>query len=481
MACEQPDAAFGSLYTLPRRSVSRWTFTSAAAMAAQQIPLIVDGSPTRAWPAMQWTVPKLLQSARHEKLFWRSDSPLFRYQDTGQAMTETLLEHGLWRPGYSEYNMTLQDFVNYCSGRRDGRADRQHFYYTGDLRDEDGSVSSDLQPMEPLLPRRLDALDAGSSRANAWITCGGTVMHAHYDNAHNVFVHLLGENKTFFLLPPTATKDLHMAPKGHPNFRSSLIPDLARVDTMRFPRFAALREVFTAHLSPGDVLYLPPGWVHQVHAAGGEGSISVGVNIFSDGAESARAAYEAVEALPVPLEAAWPTSLRLAAVPALMARLLHGLHGGRGLHGLYGHGLRREAVSEQGGHDDGTAAFGHPDGFVREWVASRWRTLGAPAEGAAAAAAATDAASSPLAEQHAPPLLADCNVGHPQLTTPHFARRAADIARGFGRIHPPELRHTLLLNYFDTLVSFAVDWDARSAARLAEEIVTRCELDALHF
>ena len=337
---------------------------------------------------MQWTVPKLLQSARHEKLFWRSDSPLFRYQDTGQAMTETLLEHGLWRPGYSEYNMTLQDFVNHCSGRRDGRADRQHFYYTGDLRDEDGSVSSDLQPMEPLLPRRLDALDAGSSRANAWITCGGTVMHAHYDNAHNVFVHLLGENKTFFLLPPAATKDLHMAPKGHPNFRSSLIPDLARVDTMRF----------------------------------------------------------------------------------------------HGLHGLYGHGLRRESVSEQGGHDDGTAAFGHPDGFVREWVASRWRTLGAPAEGAAAAAAATDAASSPLAEQHAPPLLADCNVGHPQLTTPHFARRAADIARGFGRIHPPELRHTLLLNYFDTLVSFAVDWDVRSAARLAEEIATRCELDrAVHF
>ena len=457
--CGAAGATLSSLYELPRRSVPRLKFTSAAEMATYEHPVLIDESPSRDWPAARWSVSTLLERSRREKKFWKSASPLFRYQDESQAMTESLLEQGSWQPSYEEFNMTLSAFVEHCSNSATSSADaaghNSYYYYTGEAQDEDGTVSADVQPIAPLLPNAADASAAsGASRSNTWVSCAGTVMQAHYDLAHNTFVHLIGENKTFYLLPPSASHSLYMAPKGHPHFRSSLIPSLAAVDTTRFPLFSSLREVWVARLSPGDALYLPPGWIHHVHAGGVGGQLSVGVNIFSDGAQSARAAYEALEGLPVPFEADWPREVRLAAVPALMAHVLRieawgGLAGG-------GH-----AGGE--GEETGTGGARHRNhqATVSEWFTSRWQPLLHLASSEGRQGGGSD--------------LADCSaVSHPLLTTPHFRSRADDIGKGILLIKPPDLRRVLLLNYFDVLVSFTTGWDARRAARLAADVAAMC-------
>lgn len=94
-----------------------------------------------------------------------------------------------------------------------------------------------------------------------------TTVSTHYDLSDNIACVAAGRRR-FTLFPPDQLKNLYVGPldftlAGQPVSMASLKdPDLER-----FPRFAeAMAHAVVADLEPGDALYIPPLWWHQVEA-----------------------------------------------------------------------------------------------------------------------------------------------------------------------------------------------------------------------
>jgi hypothetical protein len=94
-----------------------------------------------------------------------------------------------------------------------------------------------------------------------------TTVSTHYDLSDNIACVAAGRRR-FTLFPPDQLKNLYVGPldftlAGQPvSMVSMRDPDLER-----FPRFAeAMAHAVTAELEPGDALYIPPLWWHQVEA-----------------------------------------------------------------------------------------------------------------------------------------------------------------------------------------------------------------------
>lgn len=100
-----------------------------------------------------------------------------------------------------------------------------------------------------------------------WIGNRATVP-AHFDDSHNIACVAAGRRR-FTLLPPACAPLLYLGPPDHAPTPApmSVVPDLHRADPAQFPRVAeALACAVEAELEPGDAIYVPPLWFHQVEA-----------------------------------------------------------------------------------------------------------------------------------------------------------------------------------------------------------------------
>ena len=110
------------------------------------------------------------------------------------------------------------------------------------------------------------ALPVQSATARIWI---GNRARAstHYDVSHNVACVVAGRRR-FVVFPPQQIANLYVGPleftmAGQP---TSMV-DVDRPDFARFPRFAeALRHALVAELAPGDAIFIPSLWWHDVTA-----------------------------------------------------------------------------------------------------------------------------------------------------------------------------------------------------------------------
>jgi hypothetical protein len=95
-----------------------------------------------------------------------------------------------------------------------------------------------------------------------------THVSTHFDEASNVAVVIAGKRR-FTLFPPEQLSNLYVGPfhftiAGPP---VSMV-DIDRPDLERYPRFAeAMRHALLAELEPGDALFIPPIWWHNVNAS----------------------------------------------------------------------------------------------------------------------------------------------------------------------------------------------------------------------
>ncbi|GAA0730780.1 cupin-like domain-containing protein [Sphingomonas sp. ABOLD] len=141
---------------------------------------------------------------------------------------------------------------------RAAAASDQPSVYCGSLPAEDhlpGFAEANPLPLVPqgVLPR-------------LWIGNASTIA-CHYDRFDNLACVIAGERR-FTLYPPDAIGDLYIGPIDHTMAGQpvSLAATAAPQDP-RYPRFAAAQaRALTVTLHPGDALYLPKLWWHQVEA-----------------------------------------------------------------------------------------------------------------------------------------------------------------------------------------------------------------------
>jgi hypothetical protein len=101
-----------------------------------------------------------------------------------------------------------------------------------------------------------------------WIG-NATRVAAHYDVSSNIACVVAGRRR-FTLFPPDQIANLYVGPlentiAGQP---TSMV-DLEHPDLARFPRFAtALDAALVADLGPGDAIFIPSLWWHNIQAMG---------------------------------------------------------------------------------------------------------------------------------------------------------------------------------------------------------------------
>ncbi|KAJ6500543.1 Clavaminate synthase-like protein [Mycena sanguinolenta] len=93
---------------------------------------------------------------------------------------------------------------------------------------------------------------------NAWLGPKGTVSPAHTDPYFNFYVQIAGR-KTVWMAPPNCAAELHAT------------GNTAGVDVFA----GGIDSGMMASLGPGDVLYMPVGWWHAMHAESCSFSMSI--------------------------------------------------------------------------------------------------------------------------------------------------------------------------------------------------------------
>jgi ribosomal protein L16 Arg81 hydroxylase len=107
------------------------------------------------------------------------------------------------------------------------------------------------------IPEFLQPGDTGRD-GMFWIGPAGTVTPNHHDLTNNLVAQLCGR-KRFWLVDSSAAACLY----NHRHVYS--LVDLETIDQARYPLMQQVR-VLEVDLAPGDLLFIPVGWWHQVRA-----------------------------------------------------------------------------------------------------------------------------------------------------------------------------------------------------------------------
>jgi len=94
-----------------------------------------------------------------------------------------------------------------------------------------------------------------------------SVAAAHFDQPKNIACCLVGKRR-FTLFPPNQIGNLYPGPlKPTPGGQVVTLTNLSQPDFTRFPRLKeALANAYIVDLEPGDALYYPSMWWHEVEA-----------------------------------------------------------------------------------------------------------------------------------------------------------------------------------------------------------------------
>jgi hypothetical protein len=109
-------------------------------------------------------------------------------------------------------------------------------------------------------------ITAESVRESIWIG-NRTCIAAHFDHIDNLAC-VVGGRRRFTLFPPEQIRNLYVGPLDlTPAGQPITLVDIRNPDLERFPRYAEALEVAeAAELGPGDAVYIPALWWHNVEA-----------------------------------------------------------------------------------------------------------------------------------------------------------------------------------------------------------------------
>lgn len=116
------------------------------------------------------------------------------------------------------------------------------------------------------LPEAWREVFGHASRTNVWLGTHGTVTPCHWDSYDNCLAQVHG-SKVVFLLAPEAKSYLYTdRAAGDTAAQGNLSPvNVEAPNLTEYPAFSQA-QVYVCQLAPGDCLYIPEGWWHQVRA-----------------------------------------------------------------------------------------------------------------------------------------------------------------------------------------------------------------------
>ena len=305
-----------------------WSPNAFVNAAATHQPVLFRGIPQ--WGATNWTWDYLKGHLKQVKIdVETSHSPNFFYYDHGD---DNLLSEKSWlnsnvhdamekeqRNRHSQ-TMSFQTFLNaiqqpiVINAKNNQRDLETSFFYltrtvkavtatNDDEEENEGEDDEDDKKFRSLLAPHFQPMDPfpfyftnDTLKSTLTLWMGGPrgiTTQSHYDEPHNMFVQLLG-SKTFTLIPPCAMDGLYLYPDLHQRARKVQVP-LNKISTLQeligfsFPLFQKYIlggrstdsvDPYLSHVTvrPGDILYLPPFWMHRVSVASSGGAASA--NIF---------------------------------------------------------------------------------------------------------------------------------------------------------------------------------------------------------
>jgi len=214
-----------------------------------ETPCVVAGGASD-WPALRWSVPYLTERIGDVRIkYKRSRSHL--HPDFHAASLAEMFATGETTFGELLAAITTGD-----------PAERARRLFTGDeqwvLRRRDGATQIH-EPLRPLLDDVVIPSVIAPDRLYtvwAWFSGRGVRTWLHYDNngCHNLNAQLTG-SKDCVLFPPGEVDKLSLFPVGGTN----PAVNCSRLDLERDTPDAVS---VTAHLEPGDLLFIPAWWLH---------------------------------------------------------------------------------------------------------------------------------------------------------------------------------------------------------------------------
>jgi len=253
-------------------------------------PLILTDLDASDWPCLhRWTDEYLLKTAGDAKVSVNVTAGGWGdYVDEASGKFVKPLEE----------SMPFREFWDVLSQPASDAAGVPYLSYQNDsLREQLPALAEDVPSA---LPLGVAAFGNEPEAVNLWIGDGRAVSSCHKDHYENLYLVVRGE-KIFTLLPPAVVPFLHerrcspaqFARSGQPNSRQGglhVVPDetspehvpwvpvdVSAPDLDRFPAFVRASAV-EARVRPGELLYLPAMWYHQVAQRG----VTIAVNYWHD-------------------------------------------------------------------------------------------------------------------------------------------------------------------------------------------------------
>jgi len=158
-------------------------------------------------------------------------------------------------------------------------------YFVGELVDE--QLLGDINNAAPLKlndstikfrkqQNNVETNQTSYSTAMLWIGDKGVIANKHHDRSENFFVQVKG-NKEFLIFPPFCWSEFHLFPIFSPSRRQvQYVKSTEKEDdAAHHENHSSICEAIRVVLQPGDLLYLPPFFFHEVTALDDSVSVSV--------------------------------------------------------------------------------------------------------------------------------------------------------------------------------------------------------------